>query len=207
MRRYFTYIFILGCLSIFSQRIQNVNVSLVNSQNQGTNSQVLVRFTLTAGQSCSGYEILHCTDSLNYLQIYNYSGVCGNTTADESFNFTHGSPGIEMTNYYKVSIPGFETSAPYRIYVGKTTPKPNILVFPNPVFSQEFIHLRFYNYVGTKVEGFIFSQFGKIIKPLLLDIKQDHSEVSINDLNDGLYIVWLTDGNWLFRSKFIVKRT
>ncbi|MDZ4664420.1 MAG: T9SS type A sorting domain-containing protein [Bacteroidota bacterium] len=207
MKRLFAYSFIIACFSTFSQRIQNVNVSLVNSQNQGANSQVLVRFTLSAGQPCPGYEILHCTDSLNYLQLYNYSGICGNTTADESFNFTHGSPGIEMVNYYKVSIPGFETSPAYRIYVGQQTPKPNILVFPNPVFDQEFIRLRFYNYVGTKVEGFIFSQFGKTVRPLLLDIKQDHGEVNINDLNDGLYIVWLTDGNWLFRSKFIVKRT
>ncbi len=206
MKKLFTYIFILGCLSIFSQRIQNVNVSLVNSQNQGTNSQVLVRFSLTAGQSCPGYEILHCTDSLNYLQIYNYSGVCGNTTADESFNFTHGSPGIEMINYYKISIPGYETSPAFRIYVSQQTPKPNILVFPNPVFNQEFIRLRFYNYVGAKVEGFIFNQFGKVVRPLLLDINQSQSEVNINELNDGLYIVWLTDGNWLFRSKFIVKR-
>ena len=57
-----------------------------------------------------------------------------------------------------------------------------------------------------KVEGFIFNQFGKVVRPLLLDINQSQSEVNINDLNDGLYIVWLTDGNWLFRSKFIVKR-
>lgn len=206
MRHYLLYIFFGLITTASGQRIQNVNVSLVNSQNQGSNTQVLVRFSLSAGVSCPGYEILHSSDSLNFIQIYNYSGICGNQNTEESFNFTHGSPAIEMTNYYQISIPGFETSPVYRIYVGQQSPKPNILVFPNPVFDQEFIRLRFYNYVGAKVEGFIYNQFGNAVKSLFLDITQDQSEVNINDLQDGLYVVWLTDGNWLFRSKFIVKR-
>jgi len=207
MRNILTYIFIIGWFCMFSQRIRNVNVSLVNSQNQGVNTQVLVRFTLTAGQACPGYEILHSSDSLNYLPIYNYVGLCGNQNTDESYNFTHGSPNVEMVNYYKISIPGFETSPAYRIYVSQQSPKPNLLVFPNPVFDEEFIRLRYFNYVGAKVEGFIYNQHGNPVKTLLLDINQNQSEININELNDGLYIVWLTDGTWLFRSKFIVKRT
>lgn len=184
-----------------------MNVSLVNSQNQGTQSQVLVRFSLSPGQACPGYEILHSTDSINYQQIYNYAGICGNQNNTESFNFTHGSPGIEMLNYYKVSIPGFETSPVHRIFVTQQTPKPNLMVYPNPVFTQDAIRLRYFNYVGNKLEGYIYNQHGKPVQTLYLDIYQNESMVNIEGLSDGLYIVWLTDGNWLFRSKFVVKRT
>lgn len=206
MRTLCTYVFLMCCSILFSQRIQNMSVSLVNSQNQGVQSQVLVRFSLSPGQGCPGYEILHCTDSINFLQVYNYVGICGNQNTTESFNFTHGSPGVEMINYYKVSIPGFEVSPIHRIYVTQQSPKPNLMVYPNPVFSQDFINLRYFNYVGTKLEGFIFNQFGKSIQTLYMDITQNESVVNISELTDGLYIVWLTDGNWLFRSKFIVKR-
>jgi hypothetical protein len=207
VKNLFLFVFFLAALYVFPQRIQNVNVSLVNSQNQGAQSGVLVRFTITAGQACNGYEILHSTDSLNYFTLYSLPGTCGNTTADQGYSFTDWSPGVEMVNYYKVSIPGFETSPVYRIFVTQQTPKPNVLVYPNPVFVQDHIRLRYFNYVGTKLEGFIYNQHGKPIKNLYLDINQNESEVNINDLADGLYVVWLTDGNWLFRSKFIVKRT
>jgi hypothetical protein len=207
MKVFFTYALLMLCGSSFAQRIQDVSVSLVNSQNQGTTSQVLIRFTISPGQSCPGYEILHCTDSLNYLSIYNYAGICGNQSTSESFNFTHGSPGIEMINYYKVSIPGFETSPPHRIFVGQQAPKPNLIVYPNPVFNQPIITLKYMNYSGTSVFGYIYNQFGNPVRELDLKIDQSLSQVNISDLNDGLYVVWVTDGTWLFRNKFIVKRT
>lgn len=200
------YFVFLISFSGFSQRIQNVNVSLVNTQSQSSSSQVLVRFTLTAGLSCPGYELMHSLDSLNYIQFYSYSSVCGNQSTDESFSNIHSSPGINQVNYYKVNIPGFETSAAYRIFVGPQAPKSTLLVYPNPIFNDSYIHLRFYNYIGSKVEGYVYNQFGTAVKPLSLTIDQDLSEVNVNDLNDGLYVVWVTDGNILFRAKFIVKR-
>ncbi len=111
-----------------------------------------------------------------------------------------------MTNYYKVSIPGYETSKVYRVYVGAQAPKSSILVFPNPAFNESTLHLKFFNYSGSLVDGYVYNQFGVAVKPLSLTIKQDISEFNISDLDDGLYIVWLTDGNWLFKAKFIVKR-
>lgn len=195
------------CYAGFAQRITNINVSLVNSQNQsGTTSQVLVRFTLTAGPSCPGYEILHCTDSINYLQFYNYAGICGDQNSDVSFSQIHGSPSPNMVNYYKVSIPGYETSAPQRIYVGSQTPQSTLKVYPNPAINESTLFMTFSNYFGNEVNGFIYNQQGMKIRPITIPIKQDKGETYIGDLNDGMYIIWLTDGKILFRSKFIVKR-
>jgi hypothetical protein len=112
-----------------------------------------------------------------------------------------------VLNYYKISIPGFETSPPYRIYVGQQAPKPNLLVYPNPVSNQDFITLKYINYSGSSVFGYIYNQFGIAVRELDLKIDQSLSQVNIGDLADGLYVVWVTDGTWLFRNKFIVKRT
>lgn len=205
MKTFFTYFALVFCVAAFSQRLQNISASAITGQNQ-TSSQVLIRFTIAAGIACPGYEILHCTDSINFIQVYNYAGICGNQSTDESFSFTHGSPGLEMVNYYRVSIPGYETSPTQRIYVGNQASNASMFVYPNPAFSESMLRLKFYNYAGTNVDGYVYNQFGVAIKPLSLAIKQDVSEFNISDLDSGLYIVWLTDGNWLFRAKFIVKR-
>lgn len=198
---------LLLCAFTFAQRITNANVSLVNSQGQtGTTSQVLVRFSLTAGQSCPGYELLHCTDSINYLQFYNYAGICGDQTKEVSFSHAHSNPTPEMVNYYKISIPGYEISPPMRIFVGSQAPQSNLKVYPNPAFNESYLKLIFSNYFGKEVYGFLYDQKGIKMKTLTIAIQQDRAEVYIGDLEDGMYIVWLTDGNILFRSKFIVKR-
>lgn len=198
---------LLASVFSFAQRIINANVSLVNSQNQtGTTSQVLVRFSLTAGPACPGYEILHCTDSINYLPFYNYAGLCGDQTREVSFSHTHGNPLPEMVNYYKVSIPGYETSPAMRIFVGAQAPQSNLKVYPNPAFNESYLKLIFSNYFGKEVNGFLYDEQGIKMKTLTITIQQDRGEVYIGDLDDGMYIIWLTDGNILFKSKFIVKR-
>lgn len=206
MKKHLLYFFLFSVLAVSGQRITNFNVSAVKSQNQSTSSQVLVRFTLTAGQSCPGYEILHCTDSVNYLQIYNYAGICGSQNKDESFSYLHGSPGYNMTNYYKINIPGFEMSSPQRIYIGEQVPQSSLLIYPNPVFQESLVQLRFHNYGGGFVEGYIYNQHGVKLRPISFDVKLTDVQLDVKDLNDGLYIIWLTDGISLFRGKFIVKR-
>ena len=206
MKFLFKYFFILACLSGFSQRIINFNVSL----NGATSSQVLVRFTIAAGPTLPGYEIQSCTDSLNYLQIYSNYNSIGDPNTNQSFSYTHNSPVVGVTNFYRINIPGFETSLPQRIYVGATSASSkanNIRVYPNPCTNDGIINLQFINYGDSTVNGYIYNQFGTTVQPLSLIISQGLSQVNINNLNDGLYIVWLTDGNLLFRAKFIVKRT
>jgi hypothetical protein len=206
MRAILTYTLVFHLLGAFSQRIVNFNVSLVNSQNQSTSSQVLVRFSLTAGQSCPGYEILHCTDSVNYLQIYNFAGICGDPSTELSYSFLHGSPAFNQTNFYKISIPGFETSQPQRIFVGEQAPQSSLYIYPNPVFLESIVNLKFRNYGGGYVDGYIYNQHGVRLRSISFNVKLSEVQLDINELNDGLYIIWLTDGKSLFRGKFIVKR-
>ncbi len=189
---------------LLGQRITNFNLSLVTAQ--GQNTSVLARFSITAGQTCPGYEILHSSDSINYLPAYSYAGICGDLNTETSYSFLHGGPIPNQNNFYKVSIPGFETSLAQKIFVGNQLAQSNIRVYPNPVITEDRIKLKFYNFEGGFVEGFIYNQQGIRLIPLFFNVQQSDPEIVISDLDDGLFIIWLTDGNVLFRSKFIVKR-
>jgi hypothetical protein len=198
------FILMLWSATAFGQRIVNFNLSLVS--NQGQNTSVLVRFSITAGQTCPGYEILHSADSLNYIPVYNYAGICGDPNAETSYSFVHGAPLPNQNNFYKINIPGFESTAPQKIFVGQQAPQSTLRVYPNPVVTEDRIRLKFFNFAGGLVEGFIYNQNGVRLMPLFIEVKQSDPEVAVGDLEDGLYIIWLTDGNILYRSKFIVKR-
>lgn len=204
MRKIILLILLISGGLVYSQRITNFNLSLVT--NQGQSASVLIRFSITAGQTCPGYEILHSADSLNYIPVYNYAGICGDLNLETSYRFTHTGPLPNQNNFYKVNIPGFETSAPQKIFVGQQAPQSSLRVYPNPVVTEDRIKLKFFNFAGGLVEGFIYNQHGVRLIPVYLDVKQADPEVAVGDLEDGLYIIWLTDGNYLYRSKFIVKR-
>jgi len=199
-----TYFLILFSFFAQAQRIINLNASLV--QAQGTSPQVLIRFSLTAGQACPGYEIQHSLDSVNYLQIYNYAGICGDSGFEESFSFTHSNPMFNQVNYYRVVIPGFETSRVVSVFVSENVLAANILPYPNPVVNENTLYLKFFNFEGPELEGFVFNQNGVREKTLYLKNNSGLAEFDIGILRNGLYIIWLTDGNILMRSKFIVKR-
>ena len=101
-------IFIFLVQSIFAQRILNPNVIL-------TNTIVSVRFTLSSGNQCSGYNILRSADSITYVTIYNYAAVCGTAFVNEDYKYDDFSPTLNAVNFYKVELIATELSPPMRI--------------------------------------------------------------------------------------------
>jgi hypothetical protein len=199
------FLVFLPCF-IFGQRLTNISLSPVNSQNQ-TGTKVLVRFTILQGIACPGYEILHSADSISFIPIYSYSGICGNQTVDETYDYLHTGPITNALNYYRVSIPGYETSPTYRIYVGEDSGNPSILVYPNPLVTyQSYLSFNLSNYVTNYLEGFIISQNGQKGRQFILAVNQDYGQFPVSELENGLYFLWLTDGKVALQSKFIVKR-
>ncbi len=206
--KFFIYILftLIGINSLPAQRIVNFNVSLVPPQVQGGIPQVLVRFGISPGIACPGYELLHSLDSINFIQFYNYAGICGTSSIEETYSQLHSTPAFNQINYYKVSIPGFETSSTARIFVGEYTQGARLLLFPNPIINDNILRLKFLNFSGNEVEGYIYNQSGIKEGELYLKVVNNLSEINIGYLPDGLYIIWLTDGNIVLRSKFIIKR-
>lgn len=193
------YIFIFSSSFYFGQRIKNFNAFQVNNS-------VVLKFTVGAGPTCNGYTVLYSADSTFYNAIYDYPGICGNSTADDSQSWTHGNPAFNQNNYYKIQLNPGETSLAQKVFVVPQT-KATLFAYPNPINNYtDLLSLRILGANNLRTVGFLYDQFGKPLRELDLRTVVDTSTLNINDLRDGLYVIWLTDGFMAYSTKFIIQR-
>lgn len=183
----------------YSQRIQNFNTFVAGNS-------VGIRFTVVKGPQCSGYTIYHSIDSVNFIQVYNFTGVVGDQNANQDISYTHSSPALNQVNYYKVELIPVETTPVNRIYVSNQ-PKIKMLVYPNPVvYNYDVLSMKLFNVSNIRVIGFLYNQFGKPLKQIDVTTVKDTGIMNVYDLSNGLYVLWLTDGTQVYSAKFIVNR-
>jgi len=206
------WIFISGVFSpgcFYAQfRITFFQLSVITpSQNTSTSySSVRVDFGISKGPSCNGYVIYHSTDSLNFYPVYTYPGICGDAQNDQHFSWLHQSPVQNSMNYYKVELVGLETSPAKGIFVGPAEYAAEVKAYPNPcpentVLTLQFIRLpsdrMFYGKIINE-KGFTMREFFGTSSGKLLTL-------SLQGLEDGFYLIWITDGYQAFRAKIIKK--
>src|ERR1044071_6447520 len=92
---------------------------------------IRLNFTVSAGPSCAGYQILKGSDSINLYPIYGYPGVCGNVNFNESHAYTDFGPNRLTPNFYQIYIPPNDYSPMKRVDLA--TNFSNLLIFPQPV--------------------------------------------------------------------------
>lgn len=196
MRTIFLFSLFLWSVTGFCQRISGFNL-------YPANTSITIRFSILAGPSCSGYSIYHSTDSVNYVEIHNYAGICGGSGSTETFTYTHVNPIQNVVNYYKVQIYPYEVAYQRILFVpdgkGALTP------FPNPVFQgNSTLHLKVHGSNNTKIFGYVFSPAGRPLMELDVSTSGDLVHVPISGFENGVYLVWLTDGAKVYSTKFVV---
>ena len=67
-------------------------------------NQVVVTWEIESGNLCSGVQVEHSSDSINFTSIYDYPGVCGSSTANERYTFSHTNPISNAKNYYRINL-------------------------------------------------------------------------------------------------------
>ena len=190
-------IFISG--AIHSQRIINFNL-------YPANNIVGISFTLTKGNNCGGYKILHSLDSLNFSTIEDYVGICGNTSTDDVKGFTHNSPALNQKNYYKVVLSTLE-STPVKSVLITVQNTESINTFPNPVNpDNNFVYFRIQNPENTTLNCRLYDQFGKLIQKPEISAGSGTSKFDVSELKNGLYLFNISMGEKLFTAKFIINR-
>ena len=183
----------------FAQRITGIKTYLI-----GTG--VDVKFTVTKGTSCNGYNILHSLDSINFTEVYHYPGVCGNSSTDENVSFLHTSASINVFNYYKVELVPIETSLVQKIFVPEI-PNANAMVYPNPLITKtDQLSFRVFNSNNIHLTGFIYNEKGVALKALDLKTIIDIATIGVADLSNGVYLLNLSDGEKNYSYKFIINR-
>lgn len=186
-------------LSLHAQRIQNVNVFAADKY-------VGIRFTVSPGNQCPGYTIHHSVDSLNFYPLYTYAGICGDISKAQDYSYTHQAPAYNAVNYYKIELTGLEISGVYRVYIGPQSAS-LLLLYPNPLyFYSDYLNIKVFNTNNSRLVGFIYNQSGKPVRELDLTTKIDVTSINLSDQENGVYLLWLTDGTNVFSSKFIIAR-
>lgn len=185
-------------LPLAAQRI--VNISLGTSA-----GMVRVDFTVGKGLDCYGYRVLHSVDSTFFTVVEDYPGLCSNSTTDSPFSYTHTNPALNTVNYYKVELANIETSPIQRIYV-PANQRPLLRAYPNPVKSnEERVYFKSSNTENGMMEGFLCDESGHKLRDLLVNSVDFEFELPLNNLQQGIYFVWLSDGVFVYGGKFLVE--
>lgn len=182
---------------LVAQRIQNIALS-------SAGGIVRVDFSVIKGSNCNGYKIWHSNDSLLFQTVGDYPGLCSSPMEDLSHTFNHNSPRPNAVNYYKIELEFVETSDIQRIYVGAGE-RPLLTPYPNPVLlTEEYIQLKTSNTENAAMEGFICDEAGHTLRSLLLNCYNYTLQLPLSGLTSGIYFVWLSDGVYVYGTKFIV---
>ncbi len=186
------------CASVgFAQRVFNFSVTQ-------SVSAVAYSFTYRSGSSCSGYQLMYSLDSLNFTAVDNYPGICGASGADEFFSGVHKTPKVDAWNYYRIQMANFENSEIRKVYVSSDG-NLKAVVFPNPYTDNNLsLYYRISGVNNKQLQGFVYDANGYEQQYINATTNGDSGAIDTRLLENGLYILWLTDGTTIYRGKFLV---
>ena len=111
------YIFILIANLISSNFIYTQNITLDNFSISELDGKVYADITLGAGNTCNGIKLLRATDTINFQEIVNVEGVCGNSSTSTNYNLIDENPILNAINFYKVLFGIDNYSETYEILI------------------------------------------------------------------------------------------
>ncbi|MCX6271060.1 MAG: T9SS type A sorting domain-containing protein [Bacteroidetes bacterium] len=176
--------------TLWTKAYGGINDDIGYSVKQTTNGGFIITGE-TSSFGAGGIDVyLICTDSEGYSGC-NESGT--NTIVDNPA-FTQGSGGTILssaTSLYHTSVvvsnPGtIETTLCTTVGIPQLSNiSKNISIFPNP--SSAFINLNINNIYNEEVELNIYTSIGILVRSEIL--KQDQRQLTVGDLNSGMYIL------------------
>ena len=161
---------------------------------------VLISFTIRGGVTCQGIQIMRSIDKINYVQVHEIQGVCGNPTFDESYNWTDESPAPNQYNYYKIDLGslGLSSGVITVKYIGYNSD--GFHMFPNP--CSEACNIYFSNSSRSLHQYIIYDSLGRVI--ITGETDSDEIQIDSNNLNSGIFrFVVYVNSEPRFNGKFV----
>jgi hypothetical protein len=125
-----------------------------------TEDGVLISFTIKGGITCTGVEVERSKDGISFDAIYEFVGVCGSISVDESYSFLDSSPEKNHLNYYRLELGSLGLYSTTLTVHSLDFSESGILVAPQPCtvdckiwfrnFSNELFDLTVYDGQGRK---------------------------------------------------------
>lgn len=189
------FIFVLCCFCImgFAQ-----NPTLTNFSIQDFSNSVSISWTVKAGFSCTDVDVEHSTDSINFISIYNYPGVCGATSQDQDYNFVQENPTKNIKNYYRMNLGNYGYSEVKSVFLFDYS-SAGYSITPNPITSEG--KLRFINTENATFFFEVYDTKGNMIY-FLNDISGNEIELGSANLNTGIYFFRLYNAKNSYNGRF-----
>ncbi|MBK9637294.1 MAG: hypothetical protein IPO63_05605 [Bacteroidetes bacterium] len=147
-------------------------------------NKVVVFITINGGIQCSGLQVQRSTDSINFMMIYEFPGICGSPGADESYVYVDDSPVKNAVNYNRLEVGNLGIVSDPKSVFFQYFEGDKLLITPNPC---EECTIRFPNEQREKVRIQLSSIDGKF----LMEEETTNNFYSLNDfyLQGSIFLV------------------
>lgn len=197
----FKSLFIIGLLfSTFQGFSQDESVEYLNFSASPSNGKVLLNWSIQAGSTCNGTDILRSTDNENFEIIGDIVGLCGDPSFKSDYTFTDDSPVVNKTNYYKLRFPpsGYTHVVSVEVLDLSST---NYIIKSNPI--QQPTKLYFRDNIGDEAILYLIDAQGK--QSRLLTTNQNYFLIDPISIENGIYyFIIAADNREAVRGKFVV---
>ncbi|MES2513279.1 MAG: T9SS type A sorting domain-containing protein [Bacteroidota bacterium] len=140
---------------------------------------IVINYLISKGNSCTGYQIQRAGDTLHFETIYDYSGICGESSKAQAITFSDEHPEKNAVNYYRVLIPPSDQSQIISV-IFRDLSEIGYLIYENPVGDV----LKLVSTPRSKVK--IYNQTGHLDTEIISN--EDGSlEEDISSLDSGMY--------------------
>ncbi|MBL7924952.1 MAG: hypothetical protein JNL88_12195 [Bacteroidia bacterium] len=101
MKRLMPFLFILICGGPLHAQTDSL-FTVFNVQQ--SDNKIILFFTVRGGIQCSGVRIQRSGDGILFEDVYEFPGVCGSPSSDESYLWHDPSPLRNRLNYYRLEV-------------------------------------------------------------------------------------------------------
>lgn len=165
--------------------------------------KVLLSWTVKGGSTCNGIAIFRSTDSLNYYEIGDIQGVCGNLGYPVNYTFTDDAPVSNKINYYRLELGSSETTYSIGVEVIEVGLS-NYYLKQNPIITESLIYFR--NSNNSLTDMLIYDNSGILIKKL--SSIDDFFRINSNEFQSGMYYFTISNSfsEQLIPGRFIIQK-
>ncbi|MBK9319331.1 MAG: hypothetical protein IPM91_11205 [Bacteroidetes bacterium] len=156
MKAYLLFLFSFLTLQSFGQG--DSIFSFFSVQQQA--NEVALFFTVKGGIQCSGVRVQRSVDGMNFTTLYEFPGVCGSPSGDESYLYIDELPEKNRLNYYRLEVGSLNLFSEEKQILFYFYEKGKLQISPNPC---TVCTIRFPNEKREPCEIFVYNYEGRLI--------------------------------------------
>lgn len=103
------------------------------------NTEIILNWVIEKGNTCNGIAITRSTDSLNFIEIGNIEGICGDEERAVSYLFTDENPVRNTRNFYRLELGSVGSSEIVGIDFPYFSDK-GFSIRPNPAYNEATVY-------------------------------------------------------------------